>query len=248
MFQRYLLEPPQSGAAAQSARHRPNSGSLHLHSRSVRRLRGFHALLLIGGGTLLVSPPLRAQTDSSTAEVGLSVEREPVALRILRLLPPRLATAAGSQITGTPKQWGRTWRGYGSRVGDQLGVLVVGRGVRVGVQALLPWEPDPTDCSLAGKGTAFPRKARARVACAWRSTTTMQTAGGETRPNLPFAVGLVAATVTSLSWRKERTSAVEARSYVAQRLAISFGATVGVSALFPPRAPVHAPPRSEPRH
>ncbi len=198
-------------------------------------------VVLIGGGALvaspLVAPPLKAQTDSTTGAPSPAVVHEPVALRVLRRLPPPFTAAAVGNVLGAPEKWGRTWDGYGKRLGDQFGFLLVQEGVLHGMRALLPWEPLPTDCGRAGSGTSFPRLVVARVGCSLRTTTTLQTVDGDIRPNVPFAVALVTATAASLTWRPERATAVKARSFVAQRLTISFSGTVVKRALFPPKPP-----------
>jgi|GEM_PF-3122293 len=135
-----------------------------------------------------------------------------------------LLTAGWSQTLGTPDAWRRTWSGYGSRVGDLYGFIVVRTTVRHLVDRAVPWVDDRSPC--LSKPVSWGREVVARTGCAIVRTSTMRTTAGSLRPNLPFFAGVTAGTVASLSWRPERQSAVSSRAFVAQRLAISYGATV----------------------
>ena len=169
----------------------------------------------------LASGTVRPHTDPSITRT------------VLLMLPSPIGVAAGGQLIQTPTKWPRTWSGYRNRLGDQFGFLLVEEGVRHGVAALVPWTPRTAPCLAPGEA-GFGRQVTSRVGCAWRTTTTLQSRDGGTRPILPMLVALATATATSLAWRPERANAVKARSFVAQRLAISFGATLAVNAVFPP--------------
>lgn len=175
-----------------------------------------------------------ASRSDSLVSGSIRPKAEPsIARTVLFMLPSPIGVAAGGQLIQTPTKWPRTWSGYRNRLGDQFGFLLVEEGVRHGVAALVPWTPHTTPCLAPGEA-GFGRQVTSRVGCAWRTTTTLQSRDGGTRPNLPMLVALATATATSLAWRPERANAVKARSFVAQRLAISFGATLAVNAVFPP--------------
>lgn len=155
------------------------------------------------------------------------VEREtatPTASPMLFVMP--LVSAGWSQTLGTPKAWKRTWGGYGARVGDQYGYLAVKTTVRHLVDRAVPWEDDHSAC--ISRRVSFARETVTRAACAIVRTTTLQTARGDLRPNLPLLAGAAVGSAVSLSWRPERSSAVSSRSFVLQRFAITYGATAFV--------------------
>jgi hypothetical protein len=149
-------------------------------------------------------------------------------------------SAGWSQTLGTPNAWKRTWGGYGSRVGDQFGFLVVEESVRRLVDHAVPWVDDRSACLSPPVLRA--REVMVRAGCAIARTSTLRTASGELRPNLPFLTGAVVGTVTSLSWRPERQSAASSRAFVAQRLAIGYGAAVLVRFMKDWRADAKAKP------
>jgi hypothetical protein len=137
-----------------------------------------------------------------------------------------LAAATGNQIIASPKGWPRTWRGYASRVGDQVAFAVVEEGVRLAVDATVDWEPDTLPCvpSRDAASRLEPGLLR-RAGCAVRQTAVMRTPAGAARPNLPVATGVVLASVASVSWRPEGKDPVKARALVATRIAVVFGAS-----------------------
>jgi hypothetical protein len=149
-------------------------------------------------------------------------------------------SAGWSQRLGTPKAWKRTWGGYGSRVGDQFGSLVVRESVRRLVDHAVPWVDDRSPCLSHPVSPA--REVVVRTGCAIARTSTLRTTSGELRPNLPFLTGIAVGSATSLSWRPERHSAASSRAFVAQRLAISYGATVLVRLVKDWRADAKARP------
>ncbi len=133
-------------------------------------------------------------------------------------------SAGWSQTLGTPDAWKRTWGGYGSRVGDLYGLVVVSTSTRLLVDRAVPWVHDRSPC--LSQPISWRREVVVRAGCAVARTSTMRTTNGNLRPNLPLLTGITVGTVTSLSWRPERHSATSSRAFVAQRIAISYGATV----------------------
>jgi len=169
----------------------------------------------------IFSAPHAAANAQAAAELAkeLPAERKKPMLFVAPLL-----SAGWSQTLGTPEAWKRTWGGYGSRAGDLYGFLVVRASVRYLVDRAVPWVDDRSPC--LSQPVSWGREVVSRAGCAFTRTTTLRNFDGNLRPNLPLLTGLTVGTVASLSWRPERQSAVSSRAFVAQRLAISYGATV----------------------
>ena len=192
---------------------------LSVQSRSMITAKsGQRATLLIVA--MLSANRLEAQADSA-ATVAESTSSK--ARRSPMLFVTPFLSAGWSQTLGTPNAWKRTWGGYGSRVGDQLGFLAVRTSVRHLVDRAVPWVDDRSPCIT--RHVSLARESIGRAGCAIARTSTLRTTGGDLRPNLPFLAGALVGTVASLSWRLERQSAVSSRSYVLQRFATTYGAT-----------------------
>lgn len=189
---------------------------------------------------LATSAAARLDAQDTTA-----VTREPGSRQTSPMLfVTPLLSAGWSQTLGTPKAWTRTWGGYGSRVGDQLGYLAVKTTVRHLVDRAVPWVDDRSPC--LSHPVSLARETLTRAGCAIVRTGTLRTGGGDLRPNLPFLTGAVVGTVTSLSWRPERKSAVSSRSFVLQRIAITYGATAFVRLVTDWRADSRQQPEARP--
>jgi hypothetical protein len=139
---------------------------------------------------------------------------------LLILMP--FTGALGAHVLGSPQGWDRTWDGYGNRLGDQVGFLVIEEGVRRVLTRALP----PT----APRASCWQTERRAVTnltvgsGCALWSTVAVRPASGNGwRFNAPVTVSLLAATGTSLAWRPERADAATARSFLLTRTAIVFG-------------------------
>jgi len=103
----------------------------------IRPARGFAAILI-----LTASAAARLDGQDTT-----TVERTPPPAKpspMLYITP--FLSAGWSQHLGTPNAWKRTWGGYGSRVGDQFGSLVVRESVRRLVDHAVPWVDDRSPC------------------------------------------------------------------------------------------------------
>ncbi|QJR36602.1 hypothetical protein [Gemmatimonas groenlandica] len=187
---------------------------------------------------LAISAAGRLDAQDTTAVERESVSRKPSPM----LLVTPFLSAGWSQTLGTPKAWPRTWGGYGSRLGDQLGFLAVKTTVRHVVDRAVPWVDDHSACIT--RPVSLARETLTRAGCAIVRTGTLRTDGGDMRPNLPFLTGAVVGTVTSLSWRPERQSAVSSRSFVLQRIAITYGATAFVRLVTDWRADARRQPAS----
>jgi hypothetical protein len=148
----------------------------------------------------------------------------------LLIVGAALGAAVGNQVLGSPKGWPRTAGGFASRVGDQLAFAIVEESLRAAVTASVDWVPDTVPCRRSATHPTRVGLVR-RTTCAVRQTALMRTPDGRARPNLPFATGVVVASVASVSWRPERKSAVTARALVATRIGIVFGASAGKNLL-----------------
>jgi hypothetical protein len=139
---------------------------------------------------------------------------------LLILMP--FTGALGAHVLGSPEGWDRTWEGYGNRLGDQVGFLVIEEGVRRVLTRVLPATAPRASCWLAERGTVG--NLTAGSGCALWSTVAARPISAEGwRFNAPVAVSLLAATGTSLAWRPERADAATARSFLLTRTAIVFG-------------------------
>ena len=192
---------------------------LSVQSRSMLTPKsGQRATLLIFA--MLAANRLEAQADSAAA-VADSTSNEAKRSPMMFVTP--FLSAGWSQTLGTPNAWKRTWGGYGARVGDQLGFLAVRTSVRHLVDRAVPWVDDRSPCIT--RPVSLARETISRAGCAIARTSTLRSTAGDLRPNLPFLAGALVGTVTSLSWRPERQSAVTSRAFVLQRFATTYGAT-----------------------
>lgn len=159
--------------------------------------------------------------DTSAAHAQPSHRFEP---RVLAL--GMVSAATWTQVIGMPEDWPRTWRGYGNRLGDQVGFAAVEESVHAGLQAVIPWRSFEPECTGARAGHAWRARSMAAVRCGLRSTFVAQTRAGEARPNVPLLGAVVAASAASLAWRPERKSAHKGQLFVLTRIGIVTGATV----------------------
>ena len=169
---------------------------------------------------MLAANRLEAQADSA-ATMADSTSNEAKRSPMMFVTP--FLSAGWSQTLGTPNAWKRTWGGYGARAGDQLGFLAVRTSVRHLVDRAVPWVDERSPCITRPGSLA--RETISRASCAIARTSTLRSTAGDLRPNLPFLAGALVGTVTSLSWRPERQSAVTSRAFVLQRFATTYGAT-----------------------
>jgi hypothetical protein len=139
--------------------------------------------------------------------------------RTLVVLP--FVGAAGAQIIRSPEAWERTWEGYGYRLADQTGFLVVEESVRRGLRAAIGPAATNTSCWRPARGGL---SAAARgVSCAVASTVVERAPDQSRRLNVPTIASVLVATGVSLAWRPERTNAAKARNFVLVRTGVVFG-------------------------
>ncbi len=131
-----------------------------------------------------------------------------------------LAGAAGAQTIKTPKDWARTWVGFGYRVADQTGFYLVQTATVRSMRNLLDSRPDAALC---------PRDRLLR--CATVATFTAFDRRGERRANIPLMTGIAVGTAASLAWRPERHDNGEAWAFVGTRLGIVIGGYIAERAL-----------------
>jgi hypothetical protein len=137
-----------------------------------------------------------------------------------------VSAASWTQVIGMPEGWPRTWRGYGYRLGDQVGFAVAEESVRAGLLAVVPWRSMETACVGARAGRAWNARANAALRCGMHSTFVAYTEAGAPRPNVPLLGAVIAASAVSLAWRPERKSARKGQLFVLTRVGIVTGATV----------------------
>jgi hypothetical protein len=138
------------------------------------------------------------------------------------LIAMPFAGALGAHVLGSPKGWARTWDGYGNRLGDQVGFLLIEESVRRVLANVLPPTAPRSSCWASDRRAV--RNLTVGSGCALWSTVAAQPATGEGwRFNAPVTVSLLAATGASLAWRPERSDAASARTFLLTRTAIVFG-------------------------
>ena len=137
-----------------------------------------------------------------------------------------VGSAAWTQLLGVPEKWPRTWRGYGYRVGDQVGFNVAEESLRFGLEAVIPWRPLAGPCRGAEAGRGWRARSVAATRCGLERTFVAQNTDGAQRPNAPLLGAIIAASAVSLAWRPERTDAHKGQLFVLTRVGIVTGATV----------------------
>lgn len=187
-------------------------------------LPGVRALVMVPLMSCVVLTPVstaRAQDAPSTS----ADARESEAHRLALLGTGAVSAATWTQAIGMPDAWPRTWRGYGNRLGDQVGFTATEEVLRVGLVRATGWQSGPSDCpgALAGRA-AWPRL-RASVRCGVRGTFVAQNRMGAKRPNVPLLGAVAAATAVSLAWRPERKDAHKGQVFLLTRVGISLGAS-----------------------
>lgn len=184
--------------------------------RPVRR----RALLAATCTLLAAATPLVAQQGArDPADIGDDVMPTAAEWRLLAVRP--LFGAAGAQLLGSPTAWHRTWEGYGRRVGDQMGFLLVEEGLKRALRVAVG--PAAPARSCWRKDHAWPSALVQGAGCAISSTFVERSPDGRRRLNVPIVVSVLGATGASLAWRPERAEAVKARSFLLVRTGIVFG-------------------------
>ncbi len=130
--------------------------------------------------------------------------------------------ATGAHLLGSPEAWDRTWSGFGNRLGDQIGFLVIEETTRRALAWWLPPTAPRASCWANERGVAA--NLTMGYGCALFSTVAARPATGDGwRFNAPVAVSLLAATGSSLAWRPERSDADKAKAFLLTRAAVVFG-------------------------
>ena len=137
-----------------------------------------------------------------------------------------VSAATWAQLLGMPDAWPRTWRGYGSRLGDQVGFITSEELLRAGLHAAMPVRDITSPCEGAGRGRRWAARGAAAARCGLVRTFVAQDAAGTRRPHVPLVGTIVGATAISLAWRPERASAHKAQLFLLTRAGIVTGATV----------------------
>lgn len=187
------------------------------------RLRLRSAYTTVGFATFALGGLRALPAQDSTA----AVAREPEESRSVRMLAVGAVSAATwTQVIGMPEQWPRTWRGYGSRLGDQVGFIASEELLRYSLEKAVPWHSAAcANGTGAAHGGTWMRLRRA-ASCAISSTFVAHNRAGERRPNLPVLGSIIGATAVSLAWRPERADAHKGQLFLLTRAGIVTGATV----------------------
>lgn len=178
--------------------------------------------------SLWANMPLLAQDakpDSTHAFTDTTTyESHPIRPRVIAM--GMVISATWTQALGVPEGWPRTWEGYGSRLGDQVGFGVTEESVRYGLQAVIPWRSPVLECADARAGRPWRARGLAATRCGLRGTFVAQNSAGQSRPNVPLLGAIVTASAVSLLWRPERKAARKGQLFVLTRVGIVTGATV----------------------
>lgn len=136
-----------------------------------------------------------------------------------------LSAATFNQATAMPAKWKRTWRGYGARVGDQVGFAASEELLRFALLRVVPAHGPAMRCDGARAGRPFwPRVGRA-LSCGVVNTLVVRETNGARRPNVPLLGAIVGASALSLTWRPERENASKGMAFVFTRIGVVTGGT-----------------------
>lgn len=142
-----------------------------------------------------------------------------------------VSSATWTQIIGMPDAWPRTWRGYGNRLGDQVGFIVAEESLKAGLRTVVPWRDITGPCKGAERGRAWGARGVAAARCGVARTFVAQTAAGERRLHVPLLGAIAGATALSLAWRPERKNAGKGQAFLLTRAGIVTGATAANRAM-----------------
>jgi hypothetical protein len=185
--------------------------------RGVRRTLGIAALCLTAravSAQALSTPGLADRTREASES-----------RRIAMLAAGAVSAATWTQAIGMPDKWPRNWRGYGNRLGDQVGFGATEEVLRIGLGAAIPWRRAPRPCPGARAGRGTWTRVGAATKCGLAGTFVAYNRDGEPRPNVPLLGAIVAASAVSLSWRPERADAHKGQVFLLTRVGISVGAS-----------------------
>lgn len=183
--------------------------------------------VLLAVATILgVAAPAVALSQTSTPLPADTVAVENEAHRLVLLGTGAVSAATWTQVIGMPDGWARTWRGYGNRLGDQVGFTATEEVLRVGLQRATGWRSDVRPCPGARPGRAAWPRLGAALSCGTAGAFVAHNGAGERRANVPLLGAIAAATAVSLAWRPERKDAHKGQIFLLTRVGISLGASV----------------------
>lgn len=175
-------------------------------------------------------PPLAAQAPELASTPGpapiAADSSDGAGHRYALIAAGAVAAATWNQSLRVPKAWPQTWRGYGSRLGDQVGFAVAEEALRAGIGTVVPWRSLDARCEAAHRGRPFGARVGAATRCSVRGTFLAADREGRTRPNVPLLGAIVGASVVSLAWRPERADARDGQLFVTSRIGIVLAGTV----------------------
>lgn len=130
-----------------------------------------------------------------------------------------LLGAGIGQAFGSPSEWHQNFDGFGRRVADQTGFVLIRSAAARALAAQTGWHPNSEPCVTA------------RIRCALNRTLLLQARDGARRPNLPLIGGLMAGSAASVLWRPERSRRSDALTYSLARVGGGIAAAVARRAL-----------------
>jgi hypothetical protein len=126
-----------------------------------------------------------------------------------------VAGASGAQWIHTPEAWPRNWDGFGQRVADRAGYVVVQASSYVLFERGLGYRQDATTC---------PRERLLR--CGFARTFTAFDRNGVRRAHVPLLASVIVGSGVSLAWRPERSEPAKSWAFVGSRIGIGLAGQV----------------------
>lgn len=106
-----------------------------------------------------------------------------------------LAFAGIDQLSNSPAEWGKGWRGYGKRAASNLGEFLIQESVTEGLAAAMNRPLDYTPCTC--------RQTTNRIGWAIKGAFTDQMPNGTHPLAIPRIVGAFAGSFAQASWRPD---------------------------------------------
>ena len=159
--------------------------------------------------TLLGSFALRAQ---GVEQLSITGAQAPASTKAARAIGFVLLGATWGQVTHSPELWPRSISGYGQRLADGTGMVLVSQTTGSLLASSLDYRADAVMC---------PRERIVR--CAVTASFTAFNRRGERRPHIPKLAGLAVGTAASLAWRPERRNNGESWNFALTRVGMGLG-------------------------
>lgn len=109
-----------------------------------------------------------------------------------------LAFAGVDQLTNSPAQWGKGWKGYEKRAASNVGEFLIQEGTTEGIAAMMKRPLDYTKCHCRNTGD--------RIGWAIKGAFTDQMPDGTHPIAVPRIVGAYVGSIAQASWRPDAAS------------------------------------------